>query len=125
MVKELDKIILQSLRFYSFHGVMAEEKVNGQWFEVDLEIWGDFSKAAGSDNIDEALDYSNIYQRVKEIMEGRSHNLLESVNLAILNRILELPLVQKALVRVKKLHPPVGGPAAYAGVEMVRQKNND
>lgn len=121
-MKELDKIILQSMRFYSFHGVMAEEKVNGQWFEVDLEIYGDFSKAAGSDNIDEALDYSKIYQRVKEIMEGRSHNLLENVSQAIMNSIIELPLVQKVLVRVKKLHPPVGGPAAYAGIEMVRHK---
>lgn len=124
-MKELDKIILQSLKFYGFHGVMAEEKVNGQWFEVDLEIWGDFSEAAISDNINEALDYSGIYQRVKDIMDGRSHNLLESINKAIADSILELPLVQKVLVRVKKLHPPVGGPTAYAGVEMVRQKTND
>lgn len=123
-MKELDKIILHGLRFYGFHGVMAEEKVNGQWFEVDLELWGDFNEAAGSDNIAKALDYSRIYQRVKDIMEGRGHNLLESLNQAIINSVQEQPQVQKALVRVKKLHPPVGGPVAYAAVEMVRDKTH-
>lgn len=124
-MNELDKIILQGLQFYGFHGVLPEEKANGQWFEVDLELWGDFQLAAKSDDLRLGLDYSLIYRKVKEVMEGESRNLLENVAQYIIDSILGMPLVRKVLVRVKKLHPPLGGPAAYAAIEMVRVAAND
>lgn len=117
-----DKIILQGLRFYGYHGVLPEEKKLGQWFEVDLELYGPFTKAAASDNVEDTLDYSKIYQDIGSIVEGVSLNLIETLACKVVEQVLTYPLVEKAKVRVKKPQAPLGGPLDYAAVETVRRK---
>jgi dihydroneopterin aldolase len=122
-MKEVDKIILQGMRFYGYHGVSPEEKSLGQWFEIDLEIWGDLSKAGASDSLEDTLNYSEVYKAIKKIIEGPSVNLLEHLAYQIIKGVLALPLPEKVLVRVKKPQAPLKGPLGYAGVEIVRFKN--
>lgn len=120
----LDKVLLYGLRFYGYHGVWPEEKKLGQWFEVDLEMWGDFARASATDNLEDALDYSKVYQLVKKIMEGPAVNLLEKLASQIAKTLLETDSLQKVLVRVKKPGAPLGGPIAFAGIEIIRSKNH-
>jgi dihydroneopterin aldolase len=122
-VEELDKIVLKGMRFYGYHGVEKEEKTLGQWFEIDLVLWGDFSQAMYTDNVENTIDYSQVYEMTREIVEGPSVNLLEHLAYKIMNSILLLPLLEKILVRVKKPQAPVKGLLSYAGVEIVRRKN--
>ncbi|HHY05932.1 MAG TPA: dihydroneopterin aldolase [Clostridia bacterium] len=122
-MSEPDKIELKGMRFYGYHGVEKEEKTLGQWFEIDVMIWGDFSEALFTDKVESAVDYSQVYDMTREIVEGESVNLLEHLAFRIMNSILPLPLVEKILVRVKKPQAPVKGPLAYAGVEIVRCKH--
>jgi dihydroneopterin aldolase len=124
-VKEPDKIMLEGMRFYGYHGVAAEEKALGQWFEIDVVMWGDFSQAICTDNLEKALDYSRVYEMTREIVEGPSVNLLEHLAHKIMHALLSLPLLEKALVRIKKPQAPVKGPLSYAGVEIVRCKNEE
>ena len=119
-MKEPDKIILHGMRFYGEHGVYQAEKDEGQWFEVDVEIYGDFSCAASTDNIQDALDYSQVYNAVKKIIEGPGVNLVENLAHRISQALLALPLAQKVRVTVKKPEAPLGGPFDYAGIEIVR-----
>jgi dihydroneopterin aldolase len=125
VVRELDKIELKGMRFYGYHGVEAEEKTLGQWFEIDLVLWGDFSQAMTTDNVENAIDYSQVYEITREIVEGPSVNLLEHLAYRIMDFILPLPLLEKVLVRVKKPQAPLKGPLSYAGVEIVRRKNEE
>lgn len=119
---ESDKIELKGMRFYGYHGVEKEEKALGQWFEIDLVLWGDFSAAMFTDKVENTVDYSQVYEMTREIVEGEPVNLLEHLASRIMNSILPLPLVEKVLVRVKKPLAPVKGPLDYAGVEIVRCK---
>ncbi|HOB81646.1 MAG TPA: dihydroneopterin aldolase [Peptococcaceae bacterium] len=123
MMREADKIILHGLRFYGYHGLLPEEKSLGQWFEVDVEIWGDLSKAAESDNVDDTLNYQQVYKDIKAIVEGKPVNLLEHLTHKIILKIMELPLPDRVLVRVKKPTAPIKGPLGYAGVEMIRSRD--
>ena len=50
-----DKIILQGIRLYGFHGVNAEEKILGQIYLVDCEVTLDLSKAGIADNLTETV----------------------------------------------------------------------
>lgn len=120
---ELDKLLLYGMKFYGYHGVNPEEKVLGQWFEIDLDIWGSYQQGAASDDIEQTLNYSHVYKAVKGIVEGESVNLIEHLAYKICNAVIEFPLVEKVLVRVKKPGAPLGGPLAYAGIEMERCKN--
>ena len=124
-MKSADKIILVGLKFYGYHGVLPEEKKLGQWFEVDIELTGEFTKAASSDQLEDTLDYSQIYGDVRQLVEGESLNLLESLTSRIADKLMEYNRVEKAMVRVKKPGAPLGGPLAFAAVEMVRDKCAD
>lgn len=117
-----DKIILAGLKFYGYHGVLPEEKKAGQWFEVDLELFGSFTQAAATDQLEATLDYSQIYQDIRGLVEGESINLLETLTCRIADKLMKYPKVEKALVRVKKPEAPLGGPLAYAAVETVRER---
>lgn len=119
----MDKIILQGMRFYGYHGVNPEEKTLGQWFELDVEFWLDASCGAESDDLNDTLSYSGVYKIVKKIVEGPSLNLIEHLAYQVLYAVLVLPPVRKVRVLVKKPQAPLGGPLAYAGVEMVRCKD--
>lgn len=124
-MQELDKIILYGLRFYGFHGVYPDERKCGQWFELDVEIWGDFSLAANSDNLAETLDYGLVYGCIKEIVEGQPVNLLEHLARLIIRKILEFPQAEKTLVRIKKPDVSLGGPLSYAGIESIGYKHEN
>jgi len=121
-MKELDKLMLCGLKFYGRHGVYPAEKQQGQWFEADVEVWGDFSRAAESDDLRQALDYQQIFETVRQVLEGESANLIENLAHRVIAGLLQLPLVEKALVRIKKPGAPLDGRQVYAAVEMVRRK---
>ena len=42
-----DKILLENMMFYGYHGVYEYEREQGQRFYVDVELHLDFSAAAG------------------------------------------------------------------------------
>jgi dihydroneopterin aldolase len=123
MMRESDKIILQGMRFFGYHGVLPEERAMGQWFEIDVEIWGDLSKAAESDCVDDTLNYQQVYRDIKEIVEGEPVNLLEHLAHKIVCNIMALPLPERVLVRVKKPQAPLKGVVGFAGVEMIRSRD--
>ncbi|MGI6144343.1 MAG: dihydroneopterin aldolase [Peptococcia bacterium] len=122
-MKELDKIMLNGMRFYGYHGSLKEEKSLGQWFEIDVIMWGDFSEAVNTDKLEKTIDYSKVYDLIREVVEGESVNLIEHLAYKIMEAIFQVPLVEKILVRVKKPQAPINGPLCYAGVEIVRWKN--
>lgn len=124
-MKEYDRILLYGLKFYGHHGFYPEERNLGQWFEVDLDIWGDFSTAAQSDNLEDALDYGKVYREVKKVLEGPPVKLLESLAWRVKDGILAWPQVRKVRVCIRKPQAPLGGLLSFAGVEMTGCKDED
>ena len=119
----MDKISLKGMVFYGYHGVGAAEQELGQRFVVDLEVERDLRAAGLSDDPEDTINYSKVYRAVKEIMEGPSRNLLESVAEAIAERVLQDFDVESVRVRVKKPEVPMKGSIlAHASVEIYRQR---
>ena len=95
-------IELQGIELFAHHGVLESERVEGQRFLVDLELEPANDTAAGSDRIEDAVDYREILAVVVEIGEGRRFDLLEALASELVDTLLErLPLV-RARVRVRK-----------------------
>ena len=82
-------IHLTGIRYYGDIGYLPEEKVLGQWFEVDLKIWVDLSKAAETDAIEDTLDYRSVISSVQNLVKTSKFDLLESTAGAIADNILE------------------------------------
>ena len=119
----MDRIILQGMQFYGYHGRNDEERVLGQPFEVDLEAELDLTAAGVSDDIEDSVSYTDLYRVAKRHLEGPGRNLVEAVAHAIASEILDTYPVESIRVRVMKVRPPIkGGVLAGAGVEVFRRQ---
>lgn len=97
------------MEFYAHHGHFREEQVIGGQFSVDLVIETDISKAAESDELSDAVDYSLVYEVVKNEMI-RPAKLLEHLAKRIIDAVYSVSSnITKVTVTVSKLNPPVGG----------------
>ncbi|MFA6702688.1 MAG: dihydroneopterin aldolase [Dysgonamonadaceae bacterium] len=102
-------IELKNMRFYAYHGVFQEERIYGNDFIVNLRIETDLSKSLETDNIDDTINYGDVYEYVKTEMEKPS-NLLEHLAGRIYKAIKSaFPTIDFLEVRVSKLNPPVNG----------------
>jgi len=121
----MGKIIIEEMEFYAFHGHYKEEQIVGNRFLVDLEIKTDLSVPAGSDNLNDAVNYQQAYQIIKNEMKRTKSNLLENIGKRILDALFEkMDGVEKVTIRVRKLNPPMGGTIKSVGIEMSRKRKN-
>ena len=118
-----DRIILEGMQFYGFHGVNPEERTLGQSYLVDLAVELDLRLAGGSDRLEDTVSYTSLYQTVQGVMEGESRSLLEATAQAIADRVLAEFPVAAVQVRVKKPRPPIRGSVIdNAAVEIYRTR---
>ena len=107
-----DRLSLLGMRFEGRHGVLPEEKVRPQPFEVDLVLHADLSPAAESDRLDATVDYASLFALVRSIVEDRSFDLIEALAGAIARAALgatDPALVDRIEVRVRKPKAPIDG----------------
>lgn len=119
----MDKILLSGLRFFGQHGCHPAENELGQIFVVDIEIDADLHLAAASDDLNDTLNYVEIYDFAKQVIEGPPAALLEHLAARIGDFALQNPVAQAARVTIKKPHVAVGGPLDYLGVQIERRRS--
>lgn len=110
---------MEGMAFFGRHGVFPAERELGARFSVDVELEGDLHAAGRSDRLEDTINYVKAYGLVKEVVEGDPCHLLEAVAERIADRLLALPRVERARVRVHK-RPPLEGEFRSFGVEVVR-----
>ena len=73
---QMDYIHLNDLEFYGFHGALPEETKLGQIFKVTVTLACDLKKAGETDNLDETVNYAEVFELCKEIEEGKPYLLI-------------------------------------------------
>lgn len=122
----MDRIILEGMQFYTYHGVDEAEQVLGQPLTVDLEMALDLGPAGREDDLSRTVDYAAVYTLVRKAVTGRRRRLLEAVAEDVARLVLDgFAQVQRVRVRIRKLRPPIPGPLAAASVEIVRGRAAD
>jgi len=120
-VTALDKIYFNQMEFYGYHGVFAEENKLGQRFKVDLELYLDLKKAGKTDELEHTINYAEVYQLCKEIVENEKYQLVERIAQEIAEQSLrKFPLLDELMVRVIKPDPPIQGHYDSVAVEIRR-----
>ena len=111
-------IELEGMEFKAYHGCLEQEKVRGNFFTVDFRGELDLSAAADSDNLNDTLNYGEIYEIVAEEMSIPSE-LLENVAGRIVKAIEKrFPQLIAFSIRVSKRKPPVDGTAQWSRVTL-------
>ena len=119
----LDKIYVNGMEFYGYHGVFPEETKLGQRFKVDLIVEVDLSVAGKSDDLNDSVNYGELYNTCKEIVEGKPYKLVEAVAENIASAVLgNFPLVSTCTVKLIKPDPPIPGHYKSVAVEIKRSR---
>lgn len=118
-----DRIILEGMVFYGYHGVNPEERELGQRFIVDLELEKDLSAAGLSDDLTQTVNYASAYKLAREVVEGQPCNLIETVAERLATALLSRLPIDGVRVRVRKPWAPVKGSVLDSvAVEIVRKR---
>lgn len=118
----MNYLIVDDLRIHAFHGVIPTENIVGGEYSVSLKIGYDFSKAAQSDDINDAINYAVICDLIKQEME-QSSKLMENVAWRIQEAIVAgYPMIETLETTVRKIHPPVPYQMAASAVVLHYEK---
>ena len=108
---------LEGLEVFGRHGVLDEERREGQTFLFDVRL--EVGDAARSDRIEDAVDYREVADCVREVSDSRRFDLLEALAASVAETILDRFQVDHVRVRVRK-PSPAGVPAAFAAATVER-----
>ncbi len=113
-------IEIEGMEFYAYHGHYEEEQIVGNRFLIDLKIETDCSKAAETDDIEDAVNYQTAYKIIKTEMKKKS-NLLENIAGRISDTLYEkLENINSLTVKVSKMNPPMGGKIKKVSVTVTK-----
>jgi dihydroneopterin aldolase/2-amino-4-hydroxy-6-hydroxymethyldihydropteridine diphosphokinase len=118
-----DRITLTGVTAYGHHGVLEEEKRDGQEFVVDVVMEVDLAAASVSDDLSDTVSYAEVAADVVDVVSGPSLDLIEAVAGRVAERVLSRPLVEAVEVTVHKPQAPVGVPFGDVQVRLRRERD--
>jgi dihydroneopterin aldolase len=111
-------IRLENMRFYAYHGVLAQEQIVGNQFSVSVSFEIDGIEAAETDELENTISYADVSDIVSQQMMIPS-KLLEHVSGRIYRSLrAAFPQILRLEVSVYKYNPPGCGETERAGVTL-------
>ena len=93
-----------------------------QRLSIDVEIATETARAARTDSLKGALDYSKVATAVMEVCGSRDFHLIETVAELLADRILKDFSTRQVRVLVRKISPVLEPRVNYVSVEIVRSR---
>ncbi len=117
-----DRISLRNMAFFAYHGVAQSEKLQGQRFFVDVDLFLDLSRAGAHDDIHSTVDYEGVFGVVKDHVEGKRFHIIEALADTVARSLLAEFPVERVTIRVRKPSVPLQGILDYTEVEITRDR---
>jgi dihydroneopterin aldolase len=116
----MGQLLLENMDFYAFHGHFSEEQKIGGRFRVDLEIQTSLIRASETDKLEDTIDYSRVFEVVKNEMEIPSQ-LMEHLAIRIIRAVYSVSdQITSVTAKVSKLNPAIGGQMEKFSVVITR-----
>lgn len=119
-----DKIRIEKIRAFGYHGVLPEENLRGQNFFITLELELDLRAAGTHDDLTQTVNYAEIIAHVVELVEAKPPvKLIETLAEKIAATLLEsFPRICRINVEVHKPEAPIPTPFADLCVAISRER---
>jgi 7,8-dihydroneopterin aldolase/epimerase/oxygenase len=111
-----DRITLTGLRVRGFHGVLPQERRDGQDFLVDAVLHLDLRPAGETDDLTRTVHYGELAERLAAVVAGEPVDLLETLAGRLAGVCLSSGPVERVEVTVHKPSAPI--PLAFADVSV-------
>lgn len=119
-----DAIRISGIRGYGYTGFFDAEQSLGQWFEVDLRVSVDLSRCGEDDQLAHTLNYAEVVQRVKGLLETSRFRTIERLATVICEAVLAFASVRWVEARLTKVAAPIPGFDGRIAVEMRRSRGH-
>jgi dihydroneopterin aldolase len=120
--RDRDKICLRGLSFFAYHGVMPEEITLGQRFLVDADLYKCLRAAGQSDQVEDTINYAEVYQTIQAVVTGERYNLLERLAERVADQILQKFSCDGVRIVVHKPGAPIAGIFEDVAIEIYRER---
>lgn len=118
----MGKILLRDLSIQGVIGISDKERSNTQEILVNIELWGNFSKAFQSDSIYDCINYRTVAKKIQAYVRQIGRHTVEALANDLITLCLEEDGVLKASVTVEK--PGAVRNAKSVGVQLVRDRTD-
>ena len=120
----MDKIMIENLTVFAYHGVLEEEQRLGQKFVISIEMETDLHSAGISDALDKTVNYAEVCEFVTEYTSKNPCKLIEAAAEQLAEELLiKYTAVNAVTITIKKPWAPIMLPVDYAGVCIMRKRH--
>ena len=117
----MDQIIIENMEVFGYHGVFEEEAFLGQKFIISAHLYLDTRPAGKTDDLTKSLDYGEVCQFIKKLVETERYMLIERLAEEIASQLLlTFEQLQRVGITVKKPWAPVRIPLDTVAVQIER-----
>jgi dihydroneopterin aldolase len=120
-----DKIRVNRLAFYGYHGFFDEEAVLGQRFYVDIECRLELRNAGQTDDLGRSVRYDEMADAALTVASESRFKTIEALAEAIADRVLDLSeRISNVMVAVEKPCAPVKAILDSVSVQIERSRRD-
>ena len=121
----MDKILIRNLKIYAYHGVLDEEKANGQYFILDIDASVDISLPCVTDNVEDTVNYALMVECVTEIFTSQKDDLVERAAQRVADGLFaQFEKISALRILLKKPSAPIDADFDWVGVEINRKRED-
>ncbi|MGN0382882.1 MAG: 2-amino-4-hydroxy-6-hydroxymethyldihydropteridine diphosphokinase [Eubacterium sp.] len=118
----MDRIRLDDIKVFAYHGATTKERDEGQYFYVSVDLYTDTTRAVASDNLTYTVNYASVCDFISKFMITNKMFLIETVASELAVRILKtFSGVMRADVEIKKPEAPMPAELNYVSVSVSRR----
>lgn len=117
---ERDHIALTGLRATAHHGVLEQERRDGQVFVIDVTVWLDLSVSAATDDLAATVHYGELAAEVVAAVERDPVDLVETVAQRVADTVLAHEMVDVVRATLHKPSAPIEAPFDDVAVTITR-----
>ena len=119
----MDKILIRDLKIFAYHGVNPEEKVDGQNFVFDVDLYVNITKACHSDDVEDTVSYAKVIKTITSVFTAEKYDLLEKAAQVVADAVLgEYADVSRIDITLKKPEAPMKADFGWVGVAISRER---
>lgn len=120
----MDCIRIIQLEVFAYHGCEEHEKINGQKFYVDANLYTDIRNPGISDDLNETVNYATVCKFINKFMTNNRFDLIEAVAEQTVRALLkEFPKVRAVDFSIYKPDAPMRLPFGNVAVSISRKWN--
>ena len=124
-VNDMDKILIRNLKIFAYHGVMEEEKANGQYFIFDIDAIVDISEPCESDSVEDTVNYALMVEQITKTFTSQKDDLIERAAQRVAQELfVSFDKISELRILLKKPDAPIDADFDWVGVEIHRKRED-